>query len=528
MRRTRALRPVFTGLLAGAAVCACTVGPDYKRPETPTPAAYQEIGTRKDAPLSQPAVAPVDEAQVASWWKQFNDPLLNQLVQRAMAGNLDLKTEVARIRQSREQEVVAGAAGLPHVNAVANALRINTNASNSPFRSLFGQTSGSGTGTAGGSAGAAGGAAGGASSMQSPSHIDNFAVAFDATWEVDVFGGVRRNVEAARAGTQAMIWAKRDGQVSLTAEVASDYLQLRSLQAQIAIAQGEVASQRATFAIIHQQAQTGFVTRLNVNQQQAQVQATIAAIPQLEAQARGQIHALGVLVGEDPEALAPELDKPKSNDLPGVPQALPVGLPSDLLRRRPDVREAERQLAQSTANVGVQVANLYPKFNILALGALASPTFHDVFNANSGTSAGVGLIQWPIFQGGQIRGNIRSARAQQDQAYYGYQKAVLTALQDVEDSLARYQADQRRILAQKASVDASANSLLIARQQYQVGLVTFINVLQAEQTDLNARNGLVQDEGQLAVDLASLYKALGGGWTADEGKLLQNAGLSSP
>ena len=515
------LRPALAALFAGAAACACMVGPDYKRPETPTPPAYQEIGTKTDAPLSQPTVAPVDEAQVSSWWKRFKDPLLDQLVQRAMAGNLDLKTEVARIRQSREQEVVAGAAGLPHVGTAANALRINTNASNSALGSL--------TGRSGAASGAAGGAAAaGEAESEAPSHIDNFAVAFDATWEVDVFGGVRRGVEAARAGTQAMIWAKRDGQVSLTAEVASDYLQLRDLQAQVAIAKAEVASQQATFTIIHQQAQTGFVTRLNVNQQQAQVQATIASIPQLEAQARGQIHALGVLVGEDPEALAPLLDHPKSNDLPGVPQTLPVGLPSDLLRRRPDVREAERQLAQSTANVGVQVANLYPKFNILALGALTSPTFHDVFNANSGTSAGVGLIQWPIFQGGQIRGNIRAARAQQDQAYYTYQKTVLTALQDVEDSLARYQADQRRIVAQKASVDAAANSLTIARQQYQVGLVTFINVLQAEQTDLNARNGLVQDEGQFAVDLTSLYKALGGGWTADEGKLLQNAGLSSP
>ena len=509
--------------MSTVALAGCTVGPDYRRPDVLTPGAYQEVGGRKDAPLSQPAVAPVDEAQVASWWKQFNDPMLDSLVDRAMAGNLDLKTEVARIRQSREQEVVAGAAGLPHVGAAANALRINTNASNSALGALTGRSSGA----AGAAGGAASGAAGAADS-QAPSHIDNFAVAFDATWEIDVFGGVRRSVEAARAGTQAMIWAKRDGQVSLTSEVASDYLQLRSLQAQIAIAQGEVASQQATFAIIHQQAQTGFVTRLNVNQQQAQVQATIAMIPQLQAQARGQIHALGVLVGEDPEALAPELDKPKNNDLPGVPETLPVGLPSDLLRRRPDVREAERQLAQATANVGVQVANLYPKFNILALGALTSPTFHDVFNANSGTSAGVGLIQWPVFQGGQIRGNIRAARAQQDQAYYGYQKAVLTALQDVEDSLARYQADQRRIVAQKASVDASVNSLMIARQQYQVGLVTFINVLQAEQTDLNARNGLVQDEGQLAVDLTSLYKALGGGWTADEGKFLVEPGVSSP
>ena len=519
MKRIATL-PALGLLLAGAAMTACTVGPDYRRPELPTPPAFQEVGTKADAPLSQPLAQPVDEAQVQSWWRQFGDPELDSLVARAMAGNLDLKTEVARIRQSREQEVISGAAGLPHAGTSFAALRVNDNASTSPFSTLLGGEAAGGAGGAGQTAGAEAGGA--------PSTINNFALAFDATWEVDLFGKVRRSVEAARAGTQAMVWAKRDGQVSLTAEVASDYLQLRALQAQVAIAEQEVARQKDTFTIIRQQAETGFVTRLNVNQQQAQVQATIAAIPQLQAQARGQIHALGVLVGEEPEALAPELDTPRSHALPTPPQTLPVGLPSDLLRRRPDIREAERQLAQSTANVGEQVAQLYPSFNILALGAFAAPEFGNVFNANSATSAGVGLIQWPIFQGGKIRGNIRAARAQQDQAYYAYRKAILTALQDVEDSLARYQADQRRIGAQKASVDASTNSLLIARQQYAVGLVTFINVLQAQQTLLNAENGLVQDEGQLAVDLASLYKALGGGWTADEGKLLTKAGVSSP
>ena len=502
--------------LLASVVGGCAVGPNYHVPVTPTPASYQEIGGSKDAPLSQPVVGPVDEIQVATWWRQFNDPLLDLLVERAMAGNLDIKTAIARIRQSREQEVVAGAAGLPHAGSVGYVARLNQNASNPVFGSLTDQPT------------ATGAAAGETSAGSTPSLINNFTLGFDATWELDVFGGVRRSVEAARAGTGAMIWAKRDSQVSLSAEVASDYLQLRQFQAQIAIAKAEVASQKGLFKIIGEQAQTGFVTRLNVNQQQAQVQATIASIPQLEAQARAQIHALSVLLGQQPEALAPELDQPKTKDLPPAPATLPVALPSNLLRRRPDIREAERQLAQSTANVGVQVANLYPKFNILALGALTSPTGQDLFNGNSATSAGVGLIQWPLFQGGQIRGNIRAARAQEDQAYYAYQKVILTALQNVEDSLARYQADQRRIVAQKASVDASANSLLIARQQYEVGLVTFINVLQAEQTDLNARNGLVQDQGQLAVDLASLYKALGGGWTADEGKLLLKAGVSAP
>ena len=510
---------LFAALLAGLAACACTVGPDYKRPDVATPPAFQELGAKKDAPLSQPLAAPVDEAQLTTWWRQFNDPVLDRLVDRAMAGNLDLKTEVARIRQSREQEAISAAAGLPHATAVFNTLQLNENASSPNSANLTGggQAAQMGAGTAG-------------SQMQggSPSKIDVIALATDATWEVDLFGRVRRGVEEARAGTQAMIWAKRDGQVSLTSEVASDYLQLRDLQVQITIAEQEVKRQRDTFTIIRQQAETGFVTRLNVNQQQAQVQATIAAIPQLQAQARGMIHALGVLVGEDPEALTPELAPTPPGPLPGAPQTLPVGLPSELLRRRPDVREAERELAQATANVGVQVSQLYPRFNIYALGSFAAPEFGELFNGNSAASAGVGLIQWPIFQGGQIRGQIRGARAQQDQAYYAYKKAVLTALQDVEDSLARYQADQRRLVAQQASVGASTNSELIARQQYEAGLVTYINVLQAQQTLLNARNGMAQDQGQLAVDLISVYKALGGGWTADEGKLLTHAGLSSP
>jgi outer membrane protein, multidrug efflux system len=509
MRLVLAMRPALSTVAAAVLTAGCAVGPNYQRPDLPTPTAYQEIAPKAAAPLSQPLAAPVDEAQVQAWWKQFHDPVLDSLISRAMAGNLDLKTEVARIRQSREQEVISGAAGLPHATLGANALQLNDSSSSNVFQSL-GQLTGRSI------------------ENEAPSRIDNVAAFTDATWEVDLFGRVRRGVEAARAGTEAAVWAKRDGQVSLAAEVATDYLQLRELQHQVAIANQEVARQKDILTITRQQAETGFVTRLNVNQQQAQVEQTIASIPNLEAQVRGQVHALGVLLGEAPEALTAELTPPSADPLPSPPQALPVGLPSDLLRRRPDVREAERQLAQATATVGQNVAQLYPRFNIIALGALASPTGAHLFDLNNGTSAGIGLIQWPVFQGGQIRGQIRSARAQEDQAYYGYQKTILTALRDVEDSLARYSSDQRRIEAQKAFVDASANSLQIARQQYETGMVTFLNVLQAEQTLLDAQNGLVQDQGQLAVDLASLYKALGGGWTADEGKLLQKAGVSSP
>ncbi len=516
-----------TAVMAAAllALGGCTVGPNYVRPTVQTPDRFSDLADKAQAPLSQTSTAPPDEAQIAQWWRQFHDPMLDELIARALRDNLDIQIDYARIRQAREQVVVSGAAGLPHVSLNGTVARLNQNADSDLTSSIF-----SGASQAG-AAGAAGGAAAGGESARPGtfSHINLFSPAFDATWEVDVFGGVRRSVEAAQATTQAMVWAKRDAEVSLTSELATDYLMLRDLQVQVAIAQAEVKSQQGIFAIISDQRQTGFVNRVNVNQQEAQVQATIAAIPQIEAQIRAQIHAIGVLLGQDPEALEPELsvaspDKP----LPMPPQTLPVGLPSDLLRRRPDIQEAERQLAASTAQVGVQVANLYPRFDVVTLGAIASDTFTGAFNGGNATSIGAALIQWPLFEGGRTRGNIRAARAQQDQAYYSYKKTVLTAVENVEDALSRYAADQRRIGAVQASLNASTNSLLISRQQYEVGLATFTTVLNSEEAELNSRNMLVQDQGQLAVDLVSLYKALGGGWSADEGKDLAKPGLSAP
>ncbi len=507
--------------LALLALGACTVGPDYVRPQIQTPTRYSDLAGKAQAPLSQTSDAPPDEAQIAHWWTQFHDPMLDELIARALRDNLDIQTDYARIRQAREQVVVSGAAGLPHVGFNGTVARLNQNADSALTTSIF-----SGAGQTG-AAGAAG--EGAAAQSGGLSHLNLFSPAFDATWEVDVFGGVRRSVEAARATTQAQVWAKRDAEVSLTSELATDYLTLRDLQVQVAIAQAEVKSQQAIFAIIKDQRQTGFVNRVNVNQQEAQVQATIAAIPQIESQIRQQIHAIAVLLGQDPEALEPQLlvaspDKP----LPTLPQTLPVGLPSDLLRRRPDVHEAERQLAASTAQVGVQVANLYPRFDVITLGAIASNTFSGAFNGGNATSVGAALIQWPLFEGGRTRGAIRAARAQQDEAYYNYKKTVLTAIENVEDALSRYAADQRRIGAVQASLNASTNSLLISRQQYEVGLATFTTVLNSEETELNSRNMLVQNQGQLAVDLVSLYKALGGGWSANEGKDLTKPGLSAP
>ncbi len=490
------------------ALQACAVGPNYHPPQIKTAAAYSELAAGADQP-SQPVAS---EADLSQWWTQLDDATLDSLITRALAQNLNLKAATARLRQARESVVVAASADIPHLSSSAVVARLNDNSKSFVLSNLFGADAGG---------------AGSGQSYSTPSHLNLFAANLDASWEIDIFGGGRRSVEEADANLEAAVWRRRDGEVSLTAEVANDYLMLRALQAEIAIAKSEAETQAANFTIIRQEAKAGFVTQLNINQQQAQVEATIAQIPELQAQARAQIHAIAVLLGQAPETVAAELDAP--GPLPTPPLTLPVGLPSDLLRRRPDIRQAERQLAAATAGVGVQVANLYPKFNVMALGpAFASTTTNHLFDLNNAASLGYGMIQWPIFEGGRVRANIRSARAQADQAYLNYQQTILSALQNVEDALARYTSEQQRIKPLEASLKAAQSSMLIAKQQYAIGLVTYINILQAQATELNAETQLTQAKAALAQDLTSLYTALGGGWSADEGAAMKKPGLSWP
>jgi multidrug efflux system outer membrane protein len=483
-------RRIGLGGLAGAVLLAgCTVGPDYRRPEIATPSAYSDA-----APIN---AAPASEAALSAWWTQFNDPELNALIERALANNLDLATAASRIRQAREQEVIAGAAGLPKAGANAAAVRLNTNPHSIPLPAAL-----------------AGGAPGGGPppSITTPTHLNLYAVGFDASWEIDIFGGVRRGVEAARANSEAALWQRRDGEVSLTAEVASQYFALRAAQTRIALLNDELKAQRDTFGLIQARNRVGFVTRLDVNQQQTQVESTAAQLPDAQAQARAALHALAVLLGQPPEALESELAA--SAAMPTPPASLPVGLPSELLRRRPDVRAAERQLAAANADIGVAVADLYPKFNLLGVASLASTRLDTLFNPMSASSVGVGYITWPILQGGRIRANIASTKEQRAQAYLAYQKTVLNALKDVEDALDRCNADRDKQTALQHALDAAQSSLTIAQAQYGVGLVTFLNVLNGQDAVLKARDQLVQADAQYAQDLASLFKALGGGWSA--------------
>jgi NodT family efflux transporter outer membrane factor (OMF) lipoprotein len=491
-RRRLATLPLVVTTLA---LAACTVGPNYTRPPIASPPSYTEAAS------TQHTVITPTPADLSAWWTALNDPVLNDLIRRALADNPDLQTAASRVREARQQARITAAAALPTLNASGNAITFNSNRS-SPSGSAATASAGEGTTAA---------AAGGLAGIPIPSHTNLYSVGFDATWELDLFGGTRRAVEAAKDQVQAAEWARRDGQVTLLAEITNDYLTLRALQVRIAIGQAELKRQQDLFGLIHARRQAGFVTNLDVNQQSVQVATAAAQIPQLDAQARAQIHALGVLIGQPPETLTDTL-KPTAAALPPPPPGLPVGLPSDLLLRRPDIREAERRLAAANAQIGVQEANLYPKVNLLGLGSFAGTSVDTLISHKNLQSIGDGMVTLPIFNGGRTRAAIAAAREERTQALLAYEKAVLGGFRDVEDALARFKAEEVRRTSLAQSVDAAQNTLEIAKDQYSTGLVTFINVLQAENAELNSRDQLTQSDAQALSDLVSLYKALGGGY----------------
>jgi NodT family efflux transporter outer membrane factor (OMF) lipoprotein len=466
-------------LLAG-----CTLGPNYQRPATPVPPTFAEAHAA--------AAAATNDVALAAWWHAFGDPELDALVNRAVVRNLDVETAAARIREARAREIVTGAAALPQVDAQASASRqrISENAIPVP----------PGAGNGGGNTGSFG---------LPGSEFNTFRLGFDASWEIDLFGKTRRSVEAARARTGAAIWNRRDVQVSVAAEVANAYLTLRTLQQRVATAEVEVARQRRSLQLVGARVRGGLVTGEELAQQQSQLATAQSAIPPLEAQASAQIHALGVLTGETPEALIAELSTLAA--LPSAP-AVPAGLPSDLLRRRPDIRAAERNLHAATAGIGVAAADLYPRFSLSAAPALVSTVLASLLRWGSRSYSASASLDWPIFNGGRARGNVAVANAQQQQALIAYRKTILTALQDVEDALSNIDNDRRQIASLDTAHGTAARAEDIARSRYRGGLVTYSDVLQAQASRITLEGQLIQARSSLARDTVALVKALGGGW----------------
>ncbi len=498
-------------------ITGCMVGPDYKTPETKVNPSFSEIqlpATTQASTVSVIASPPVE------WWTTFRDTEMTSLLQRAVKQNLNLKTAASRVRQARAQRGVVGADLLPTVNAEGGYQRARGSQNLSfPIGALSG-----GSGSSKSAAASKGrltpaiNEAAHPGGPQSPLgsggfpgvDTDLYEAGFDSNWEIDVFGGSRRAVEAASGDIQASQEDQRDVLVTLLAEIARDYVELRGLQKQLQIATDNLHKQEQTLELTRERFTAGFVTDLDVTRQATQLANTTATLPALQVQIDTHIHALGVLLAEDPSALMNELSP--VDKIPAVPPEIPIGLPSDLLRRRPDIRRAERQLAAATARIGQAEADFFPKFSITAALGFDTNRPKALLDWGSKYWALSPGVSWPIFDAGRIRFNVEVNKEQQSQAATNYQLTVLNALKDVEDSLTAYRLEQVR---HKALVDAASSarqSVEIADQQYQRGVTDFISVLDAQRDELGAEDSLAQSERAISTDLIALYKSLGGGW----------------
>jgi NodT family efflux transporter outer membrane factor (OMF) lipoprotein len=490
---------LLAGLAPLALVTACTVGPDYHAPEMAVPATWQG-----------PAAAPAPGADVdpATWWRAFGDPQLDGLVARALAGNPDIQAAASRVRQARLAEIAARAQGKPTLDAQGgvNYIHFSKNAGLASLAQQFSGGSGSGSGS--------GGSSGGGVALPGDG-ITTYSAGFDAGWELDLFGGARRGVEAARAREEAAVWNGRDAAVTLAAEVADAYFALRADQERARIVGEEIARQTRALEIAAHIAEAGLVPQVDVTRQNASITSLRAQLEPINADIAVRSHALGILIGGAPEALTAELAQPAAAEAP-VP-AVPAGLPSDLLRRRPDVRAAERQLAAATADIGVAVADLYPKFNLTGVAELISSALSNLFTGDSLQLTAAGAAQFPIFDWGKRKATVGMRKEDREQAYQNYRKTVLGALRDVEDSLAQIDTERRRNATLRRALADRETTVTSVEAQYRTGFVAQDSLLNAQTDALQAREQVTMSDAQLREYTAALFKALGGGWQADAG-----------
>ena len=471
-------------LLPGICIVAlmlagCAVGPNFKPPEASLPAQWAGADPSGQGPIS--SVNGSEPVMLEEWWKNFDDETLNRLIGKAIQSNLDIQQATSRIREARALGGVGGAALWPAVDSSASYTHSET-----------GENSAS-------------------SSKSKGTKTDLFAAGLDASWELDIFGGQRRNVEALEADLLAAVEDRRDVLVTLVSEVGINYANLRGYQEQIAIAKKNLESQNRSADITRRRFEAGYVSAFDNASAKAQAATTAARIPTLEASARQAIYNLGVLLGEEPTALVQELQVVQP--IPLTPPYVPVGLPSELLQRRPDIRRAEAQVHAATARVGVATADLFPKFYLT--GALGF-SGDDLASAARWSSRAWSLgpsVQWPIFDAGKIRWNIEAKNAIEEQALLTYRQAILTALKDVETALMSYAREQERHELLKEAVAQNRKAVEVAMELYTAGQSDFLTVLTAQLSLYSSEDSLTQGTSNIALDLVALYKALGGGWS---------------
>jgi multidrug efflux system outer membrane protein len=491
MRIARSLAACF---VAGTLV-ACKLGPDFTPPHAPVPAEYAGMkNTAGGGPAPIPSAAPSPPASF--WWQRFHDPELDDLEARAAAGNLDLKAAFLRIVEARVQVQSARAQGVPSLNASASYSReqlglagilksqhVNEAASSSTTQGLI-------------------------SSLETPVNV--YQLGFDASWELDLFGKVRRSVEAADARSASAVESRNDLLVSLEAEVAQDYFQLRAAQMLRRIIADQIDAQREVFDLTQNRRQHGLAGEADVQSASAQLSTLQSELPPYEQSIAASRHALAVLTGQTPDAMDAEFGD--TVDLPALPAVIPVELPSTLTRRRPDIRQAEAALHAATAEVGVSVASLFPDISLTGTFGLRNLNPGYLFAWDSKFYTFGPSISIPIFHGGALVANVRLSRAQAAEAALNYHKTVLNALEEVEDGLTDLHQDAARTASLRDTVTADQRALDVDLHAYRHGLITYITVLTVQIQMVQARQQLAQALLAQNTDLVKLYKALGGGW----------------
>jgi len=491
MRRCKLFPLLFIGLFLSGCF---KVGPDYKRPPVAVSEAWLDASDQR---------VKVEATQFRNWWRVFNDPVLDRLIDRAYKENLSLRIAGVRVLEARAQLGIAVGQLFPQTQQVSGSLQYNRPSEQS----------------------------GQVVSLESVSRFPSTSspsvsywqsqIGLGANWEIDFWGKFRRAVESGNASWLASIANYDNALVSLTAGAANSYIQIRTLEKRIAIARENVETQKESLKIAEARYQYGTASQLDVDQAKTVLYNTEASIPPLEAQLRQAKDALSVLLGLPPSHLADELAG--SSDIPVSPTQVIVGIPADLLRRRPDIRNAELQAAAQCAQIGVAKADLYPAFSLTgSFGVLSTDigkvSLSDMFKWSSRNIQAGPTLQWNILNYGQITNNVRVQDARFQELLMTYQNAVLTAQQEVEDNLIAFlkAQDQAGSLAQSAK--AARGALDLAIQQYREGIVDFTTVLVAQQSLLSVQDNLATTLGNIGNNLVGVYKALGGGWEIREGE----------
>ena len=481
------------------ALTGCLVGPDFERPQTSTPDVFNR---------TQAAQAPskaVESELSPEWWTLFNDPTLDSLEQQLTDANLDVAAASARLRQSRAEQRIAGAAEYPTLNGDASYNR--ERGSPNGILSLLGVPPLQSQQSAAGNTGL--GVAPLPGSKGSPPY-NLYQFGFDASWEIDIWGGARRGVEAATALSDASYEDRNAVLLSARAELARDYVQLRDTQALLQIAKQNLEIARNATTLTEKRVHEGVVTNLDVDNASALAESIESLIPTLESRSETTINAIGLLLAKEPHALEQMLAEPRA--VPALPEQVPIGLPSELVQRRPDIRKAEAQLHAATASIGMAKADFYPRISLNGSAGFQSLQLSNLATWASGQYVLGPSISLPIFEGGRLTGTLHLREAQQQEAAILYKRTVLDAWREVDDALVVYDAEQRRRDRLKKVVSLNQNALSIAEKRYKAGAVDFLNVLNVQKQLLDAQSNLEQSKADAAANLITLCKVLGGGW----------------